>query len=459
MKPELKTSGIIHIFALLHACVALLCRLAGIEDELFLTILTMTMVILICLKKGLNTEFTAACIIVANIIGYLIGNLGADILNTFISNESAVHSLSTAVTTELLGWSIAAFTAVFRKNAEPARSSISPEYLKWLILAAAGIFVLRLLLLFIFKTEAFSAGQMWKTTSDVFSNSFVIITLVCFNLLYIRYSHRFLEGRSNFFKAVLLASFSLLSTLSVSLLVGYGIPSGTDSGFIRDYPALFATTLLAQIATYCMVFMVNYALTTRAKMKEERGKANLAQYRYLKLKHQVNPHFLFNSLNILDCLVCEEKTAQASTYIHKLAGIYRYMIKSEDEQVVTLREELDFTNKYVDLLLLRFPQGLDVIFDVPEEAMARYVLPCSIQLLIENATKHNTVSEDKPLEISVRVIGESVCVSNNLIPKITPSQSTGLGQEYIRQLYKDLSGKQIKIEKTETEYCVTLPLL
>ena len=135
------------------------------------------------------------------------------------------------------------------------------------------------------------------------------------------------------------------------------------------------------------------------------------------------------------------------------------MIKSEEEQVVTLRDELEFVGKYVDLLKVRFPEGLEVNINVPEEVMARYVLPCSLQLLIENATKHNAVTPEKPLVIDIEVKDETVSVSNNLIPKVTDSPSTGLGQKYIRQLYHDLSGKQIKIENTDTRYCVTLPLL
>ena len=91
--------------------------------------------------------------------------------------------------------------------------------------------------------------------------------------------------------------------------------------------------------------------------------------------------------------------------------------------------------------------------------MARFVLPCSIQLLIENATKHNSVSPDQPLVIQVTADGDEVNVSNNIIPKVTKSQSTGLGQKYIRQMYLDRSGKSIKIEKTEEYYSVTLPLL
>ena len=205
--------------------------------------------------------------------------------------------------------------------------------------------------------------------------------------------------------------------------------------------------------------MANYAITAKSEMTHAREKANMAQYRYIKLKRQVNPHFLFNSLNILDCLVCEEQSEKASIYIHKLAGIYRYMIKSEDEDIVPLRDELIFVNQYVDLLRLRFPEGFEVNVEVPEEAMSRYILPCSIQLLIENATKHNAVNRDNPLVINIKVEDSCVRVSNNLIPKVTRSDSTGLGQKYISQQYMDLSGKEIEIRSENGLYCVTLPLL
>lgn len=135
------------------------------------------------------------------------------------------------------------------------------------------------------------------------------------------------------------------------------------------------------------------------------------------------------------------------------------MIKSEEEEVVSLRDELVFVGLYTDLLKVRFPEGFDVTIDVPEDKMARFVPPCSIQLLIENATKHNAVGPDNPLTVKVEIMDDNVRVSNNLVPKMTQSPSTGLGQKYIRQLYMDMSGKQIDIEQTEDEYCVTLPLL
>ena len=444
----------IHLFALLHAIVALSCRLAGIEDEILLTLLTMGMVLLICLKKKLNIEFTAASVIVANIIGYLMGNIGAEVLVKFIQTPWIVHALSTAVTTEVLGWSIVAFTRLFRKEEEEAKVS----YLKWILVAMAGVFILRVGIMIIFDNQSLSVRDMLDATLRVLSNSLVLITILCFNILYIRFVERAMKDLSRPIKFLVLACFMGAIGIIEALVVGLGFPSATSS-FHQELPALFATSLLTQITIYCLVFMVNYAITSRSKIERERGKANMAQYRYMKLKHQVNPHFLFNSLNILDCLVCEEKTEEASLYIHKLAGIYRYMIKSEDEEVVPLRDELGFVNQYIDLLSIRFPEGLEVKMDVPEEAMTRYVLPCAVQLLIENATKHNAVNKNNPLVVNVTVENDRIVVINNLIPKVGKVESTGLGLKYLRQQYMDVSGKTIAISHTDKIFSVTLPLI
>lgn len=455
----LGTAWIIHIFALLHAAVALLCRLSGVEDELLLTILTMAMALVICLKRGLSIEFSAASIIVANIIGYFLGTLGADLLELVIPSPYAVHALSTAATTEILGWSIVALTKIFRRKGGADRLSISAPYLQWILLAMTAVFFLRLGIVLMSSSGFFAGGDLIDATSKVFSNAVALIMLICANLLYIRFLRRAGTSLRPVAKGFLLAGFILTASLLEALLVGVGLPFSISRDFGREFPVLFIASLLAELTVYCLVFMVNYALTARSEMQEERGKANLAQYRYMKLKQQVNPHFLFNSLNILDCLVCEEKTEQASTYIHKLAGIYRYMLKSEDEDVVPLRDELVFTELYIDLLKVRFPEGFTVETDIPEELMARFVLPCSLQLLIENATKHNVVSPECPLTIRIQASDGAVHVCNNLQPKVTQSQSTGLGLKYMRQQYLDLSGKSISVEQTDGHYCVTLPLL
>ena len=449
MKP-LKISGIIHLFAILHAAVALACRLAGIDDELFLTILTMVMSLLICLKQGVKIEFMAIIVIIVNLIGFMLGTMGANVLQSFISSEYVIHSLSTLVTTEILGWCIIALTRVFASKTDNVENIKSSPYFKWLIAIVSGIFIIRLLIVILLAHQDFEQNAIVDMLGGIMSNSFALIILVCVNILFIRSISNKIPDESRAGKVVLYSTFMILATLLETFMAGEGN---------SDFVLTFIVALFVQITIYCIVWMVNYAITMRNEMQKEREKANMAQYRYLKLKRQVNPHFLFNSLNILDCMVCEEKTEQSSIYIHKLAGIYRYMIKSEEEEVVTLREELEFVEMYVDLLKVRFPEGLEVVVDIPEEKMSRYVLPCSIQLLIENATKHNAVIPDNPLIIEVKTDGVNVSVSNNLIPKITKAPSTGLGQKYIRQLYADLSGKQIDIEQTDNSYCVTLPLI
>ena len=456
---KIKTSWIIHSFALMHAVVALSTRMAGIEDELLLTLLTMTMVLLICFRKSLNIEFTAAIVIIANILGYLFGTVGASILNPIISSPYMAHVVSTIITTEILGWCILGIFKLFPKMRSESGNSLSSSSLKWTLLAAGGIFILRLAIIGIYSHQSIGTEKVYELTGKVLSNSVGIILLICTNLLYIRYLSEKLKQFPKAARILFGCTFMLACSLLETILAGSGFPFHTEPTLLKDFTLLFPVSVLTQITIYCLVLIINYAVSAKAAMRQEREKANMAQYRYLKLKRQVNPHFLFNSLNILNCLVCEEKTEDASTYIHKLASIYRYMIKSEDEDVVPLREELTFVNQYVDLLKLRFPEGFEVEIDVPEEVMYRSVLPCSLQLLIENATKHNAVSADNPLIIKVEVIEDKMRVCNNIIPKVTRAESTGLGHKYIMQQYMDLSGKTIEIINNDNEYCVTLPLL
>lgn len=455
---RLSAGWIIHLFALLHAAVALGCRLYGAEDELLLTILTMIMALLICIRKGLNIEFTAASIITVNIIGYLLGNAGATLFAKILESPYAIHALATATTTEIIGWSIVAFTRLLQSGSHE-RQPISSQHIRWIVVAMVAIFSIRLGIIFLLSSDMFAQGDMLKATYRLLSNSFALITLLCINILYVRVSGRILKNASRASQFGILVLFIIIASLTEACLCSIGIPFKITTTSWQEFIHLCTASIIVQITAYCLVYMINYAMTARVRMNEEKEKKHLAQFRYQKLKRQVNPHFLFNSLNALNYLVCEEKSSQASTYIHKLAGVYRYMLRSEDEVVVTLREELTFVEMYIDLIKVRFLEGFEVVIDIREEDMGKYVLPCSIQLLIENAIKHNVVDVEKPLVIRVKSDGNSMTVSNNIVPKVTPTPSTGLGQKYLRQMYLDLSGKSINIEKTENEYCVTLPLL
>ena len=135
------------------------------------------------------------------------------------------------------------------------------------------------------------------------------------------------------------------------------------------------------------------------------------------------------------------------------------MIKSEDEEIVPLRDEMAFVGQYIDLLQIRFPEGFKVEVSISDELISRYVVPCALQLLIENATKHNAINTLTPLLIKVEADDTHVWVSNNIVPKFGKVESTGLGLKYLKQQYLDLSGQDIAIESSETEFKVTLPLI
>ena len=457
---RISSTWIIHIFAFLHLSTALCCRLSGVDDELFLTMLTMAMTLIVCLKKNLSIEFTASMIIVGNIIGYLLGTMGAHILGSAFTSPYIIQPLSTFVTTELLGWGIVAIANLF-KLGKPDKDNrvLSSSYTKWILLAAGIIFTLRIGVVLIFSQVSVDSESIYGIIQGILSNSVGLLILICLNILYIRYSDKKFSKTSRLKRTIILSFFPIASGLLEALIIGFGFPFTIFSGFNGSFTLVFTLSLLTEITIYCIIFIINYALTARRDMQTQRERAHTAQYRYMKLKGQVNPHFLFNSLNILDCLVCEEKTEQASVYIHKLAGIYRYMIKSEDEELVKLSDELVFISKYTDLLKVRFTEGLQIETAIDDDCLNRLILPCSLQLLIENATKHNTVSGDNPLRIRIEASGETVRVINNIVPKITQSPSTGLGHKYISRQYLDLCGKSIDIDIDENTYCVTLPLL
>lgn len=214
------------------------------------------------------------------------------------------------------------------------------------------------------------------------------------------------------------------------------------------------------LCTEIIGWVAEYAVRAREETEKATEKANLAHFRYLKLKQQVNPHFLFNSLNVLDCMIKEQSTEEASEYTHKLAEIYRYMLKNEDETTVKLRDEMEFVKEYIDLLKVRFQDGLKVTVDISEEALSRSVVPCGVQILIENATKHNTIDSACPLEIEIQSSDNSILVSNEIHPRLHSSHSsTGLGLRYLRNQYKDIAGKSITVKDSNKKFTVTLPLL
>ena len=460
MKPN--TSFIIHSLALLHVATAVLCRMCGLGDELVLTTLTIVLTVILCLRYRQSVEFSSIVIIIANILGYILGNGIATLVRMFIEHPLLSPAIATFATTEMMGWGLVLFMRRYAGKGGSESKTRNIE-ISWLVVAIVIILAIRIMI-HIFSLTLFEGELIRKSVSTLMDNSFIIMTMVCLTIMFVEWQQKRrknLSGLNSFARNIPVTAAFLGATAAVSaVLAGFGLPLRFNRNpSPASFLGLLFISLIAETLIYSIIYMVEYAIKARRNAEREKDRADLAKFQYLNLKQQVNPHFLFNSLNILDALVLDGRDTEASEYIHKLAGIYRYMLRNEEESVVTLRDEMNYVEMYRDLLKVRFQDGFNVEVVIPSEDLSKRVVPCSVQLLIENATKHNTVSPAKPLNIRIQSDGETVTVTNNLIPKLTEAQSSGLGLNYIRQQYQQRYGKGIEIIKTDDSYTVKLPLL
>ncbi len=194
------------------------------------------------------------------------------------------------------------------------------------------------------------------------------------------------------------------------------------------------------------------------KVKEQKIIAGTASAKFDALKNQLDPHFLFNSLNVLTSLI-EEDPIQAQKFTTSLSKVYRYVLEQKNKDLVTVDEELQFAKTYVRLLKMRFEDS--IVLDIPDRATnpeAR-IVPLSLQLLLENAVKHNIVNSSKPLHIKISEEDGKLKVTNNLQEKQVVKKSSGVGLQNIRQRYALLSKREMAIDKTNKDFTVQLPML
>lgn len=177
------------------------------------------------------------------------------------------------------------------------------------------------------------------------------------------------------------------------------------------------------------------------------------------VKSQINPHFLFNNLNVLSSMVIKDNP-EANHFIEEFSKVYRYILNNQEKELVKLRSELDFIQPYLFLLQKRFEGGLKVNINIPEKYNNWHVVPAAIQMLIENAIKHNIVSSNKPLQIEIYTNGnETLVVKNKLQPRLMTEPSTRIGLQNIKKRYELISGRDVVIKQTDTLFEVSIPLL
>lgn len=234
----------------------------------------------------------------------------------------------------------------------------------------------------------------------------------------------------------------------------YGRHFKTDSLINSNSAAIFCTIMI--IGIYESIYFMNElkkSVEEKETLKRESLNAQLSA-----LKTQVNPHFLFNNLNTLTAIIPEDPK-QAIDFVQQMSKVYRHILEVQDEKSIPLKEELDVLRAYGFLLKTRFGKNLDIDINVPDEKLQQRIVPFSLQLLMENAIKHNIVSSEKPLKINVFTENGHLVVSNNLQIKNQLIESTGIGLDNIRNRYKLLGDKEVKVSQSGESFTVSIPLI
>jgi hypothetical protein len=196
----------------------------------------------------------------------------------------------------------------------------------------------------------------------------------------------------------------------------------------------------------------------KSVVEKEEIKRERISSEFETLKNQVSPHFLFNSLNTLTSLIDEDQKI-ATDFVMKLSNVYRYVLVQRDKELVTLKEELDFVRSYIFLNKIRFGDNLHVNILLDSVHEKKFIATLALQILVENAIKHNIISKDKPLTIDIGVEGDCVFVKNNLQRKTIITDSSHVGLANIKSRYHYFTEKEVIIHDGPIYFCVYLPLI
>ncbi len=256
----------------------------------------------------------------------------------------------------------------------------------------------------------------------------------------------------------------LLKNLALGLLVMFVLASLQQ--FILTHLPFGATMVMFEVRgilitiTFYMFIQLLYQSyhNQQVSIELERSKMDNLGAQYELLKQQVNPHFLFNSLNTLKYMV-ESRDEHTVEFVLKLSDFYRFTLESRKLNLIKLGEELKIMDAYVFLLKARFEEGIDLSVEIDPRLQQTWIPPFTLQLLVENCIKHNVVSLERPLQIRIYSESDFIVVQNQVQLKRTPEASTGVGLENINQRYTHLLDKKITILPNDTLFTIKLPVI
>lgn len=281
------------------------------------------------------------------------------------------------------------------------------------------------------------------------------------DLYVIRYLNEMVPwGKRIFMRICLQAGFAIsvaiLASTAITLLANWMTPYSEELSEVLIYNAM----MYAGVNILLMSILEGWVYYTDSRYSREMAEnlqEELSQIKFEVLKSQINPHFMFNSLNVLSGLITVD-TARAQTFIDEFSQIYRYVLETIEQPVVLLRDELEFLRSYLYLQQIRYGENLTYTIDIPASLLTMAVPPLTLQVLLENAIKHNVVNESRPLKIEISGEKDSLIVKNNIQPKVSGA-STGLGLKNLARRYALVSRLAPSFRVVNNCYIAEVPLI
>jgi two-component system, LytTR family, sensor kinase len=301
---------------------------------------------------------------------------------------------------------------------------------------------------------------------DIIISVIVAFFITTSNLYVFKYIWRRYPERSQFGKRILRELFGAALIASIVISVIYlplkWISDSTGIDYNKEDMSYLKLLFFVNVINLIVsLFFEAYYQFTRWKellVETEKMKRENVESQYAALKNQVNPHFLFNSLNTLSSLI-RVSPDKALEYVDKFSKIYRYVLDMSDKMIIELREELSFLQSYYYLQKLRFGDNLNIDIEIPAESLNEYVLPLSLQILIENVVKHNEISSERPMKIFIGTANGFLMVSNSLQLKMNVENTTGIGLTNLKERYLHITDTAPEFYATSDQYIAKIPLI
>lgn len=337
------------------------------------------------------------------------------------------------------------------------------KLLQMLLIISLGMQLIVVSQMYFFKVEIFddSLAFFIRLFRGTILSFFAGVILVYPNLALIRYLNNRFPWKKNVIKRILI-QFPIAIVEGILVTPIIVIPAGLIFSMEYDFQTNINNAYyMIMFSFFLMVILealIYFNESSLAKQEAENLEKELSQIRFEVLKSQINPHFMFNSLNVLSGLI-DSDIKKAQQFIDEFSHVYRYVLETIEQPVISLEKELDFMRSYLFLQQIRYGDMLSYSVNIPAHLLKSVLPPLSLQVVLENAIKHNIINRSKPLRIDIYHADFSLVVKNNIQPKISSGKSTGLGLKNLVKRYALIGPVEPVFSIENNDYIAKLPLI